>query len=103
MKKILISLGKVVAILLMLSPLVVFCQLNNMKTAQWIFWLVTSVLYAIYMYSIISNEDDIEQEKEHYYKFVKDSDKKLALKLTYKEKYENLEKYIEDYFERKSK
>ena len=96
MKKILISLGKVVAILLMLSPLVVFCQHDNMKTDQWIFWLVTSVLYAIYMYSIISNEDDIEQEKEHYYK-------KLALKLTYKEKYENLEKYIEDYFERKSK
>ncbi len=100
MKKLLIDLGKVIAILLMLTPLVIVSQYEYLEVECCLILLICSILYDIYMYSVISHSNDIQNAKEYYYNYIKDADKKLNLKLTDKEKLETLENYIEDYFEK---
>lgn len=100
MKKMLVNLGGVVSIFLMLTPLVIIYNYEKIDEKEFWLYFVCSILYDIYQYSIIVKEQALEKEQEHYYKFVKDADKKLNIKTDYKTKFENLEKYIEDYFKR---
>ena len=92
-KTILINLGKISAIFLMLSP---FWVLDNIeKLNYWYLYFIFSICYDIYIFSIIEKENSMENEKKHYYSFVKNAEKKLNLKLNPQEKIKNLQDYIE--------
>lgn len=93
-----INIGGVIATLLMFAPLYIIVNSEKYSTQNCLFYLVVWIFYDIYMYQIIQHRDDKKKAKEHYYKWVKDADKKLSLELSYEEKFKNLEKYIEDYF-----
>lgn len=98
MKALAIKIGSVIATLWMFSPLVILSQYNELQTLDFIFFFIISIFYDVYMYSVITKSDN--HVKEHYYKFVKDADKKLNLEISYKDKYENLEKFVEDLLDR---
>ena len=100
MKTVLIKLGNVIAILLIFGPIVVVHYSNNIKTNDFIFLLICSILYDIYMYSNLKKNDEMQNEKKHYYNYVKDADKKLNLKITYKEKFNELQNYVEKLLEK---
>lgn len=92
------NLGNVIAVFLMLSPIIIIREYNKMSEPY--FWFICSILYDIYMYSIIIKSNFIKGAKERYFKYVKNVDTTLpALKLTDKEKIDNIEKFIEDIFD----
>ena len=97
------QLGCGIATLLMFTPLVVIAKNDLFSTGEFFFLLIASILYDMYMYQVILSNDTIEKAKEHYYNYVKDADKKLHLNSTYKEKYEGLQNYIEDFFDKNTK
>lgn len=68
------------------------------STSSVIFYVLMMGLYDVFYWHTLSHMGDKEKAKEHYYRCVKDADKKLSLDLSYEEKFKNLEKYIEDYF-----
>lgn len=104
MKRVCILLGQTIAILLMFSPLIILSQHSIFsRSFDFLLLIIVSILYDIYMYHIICNSNIIEKEKEHYYKYVKDINKKIKLKLTTEEKYKLLEEYIENFFDRNTK
>lgn len=100
MKKVLIKSGSVIAALLMFSPLFVIHYSNSIKTNDFVFLLVCSILYDIYMYSNLEKNNEMQNTKKHYYKIVKDADKKLNLNVTYKEKFNELQNYVEELLEK---
>lgn len=102
-KNIAMQLGSGIATLLMVFPLVIIIKYNSFNTWEFFFYLIASVLYDIYMFQVLLTDDVIKKEKEHYYNFVKNADKKLHLNLTYKEKYERLQNYIEEFFDKNTK
>ena len=82
----------------MLTPIIIILQFDNISEP--LFWLICSILYDIYMYSIIIKTNFIKNAKERYFKYIKNVDTTLpSLKLTDKEKRENIEKFIEDIFD----
>lgn len=90
-------LGNVVAIFLMFSPIIIIREFDEMSEP--FFWLICSILYDIYMYSIITKIEYINNTIEHYYKNVKNIEKNVpSLKLSDKEKLNSMQKYIEDFF-----
>ncbi len=94
----LINLGQVIAIFLMLSPVIIIRKFNEMSEPY--FWLICSILYDIYMYSIIIKLNYIKDAKERYFKYVKNIDDTIpSLKLTDKEKIDNMENFIKDIFD----
>ena len=103
LKKIATQLGSGIATLLMAFPLVIIIKCDSFNTGEFFFYLIASILYDIYMFQVLLTDDVIKKEKEHYYNFVKEADKKLHLNLTYKEKYERLQNYIEDFFDKNTK
>lgn len=64
MKKIAIKLGNFVAILAMFCPFVVLCQYKELKLLDFCFLLVVSILYDVYMYSIIQQDKYINETKK---------------------------------------
>lgn len=64
MKKILINLGGVVATLLMFAPLAIIMQHENLESELCIVLLILSILYDIYMYSIIKQNNYIQETKK---------------------------------------
>ena len=100
-KKTCIKLGSLVAILLMFAPLVILVKYNyDLTNYDCLFFFICSILYDVYYYTVIKFENNKNSIKEHYYKFVKNEDKKLKLKLSYEEKYKVLEEYVEDLLEK---
>ena len=96
-KKIVIGSGRIIATLLMFSPIVLLVLYNyNLSNIDLIFFLICSILYDFYFFTVIKFENNKNSVKEHYYKYIKDSDKKLNLKISDKEKIKNLENYIEN-------
>ena len=52
------------------------------------------------MYSNLEKNNEMQNTKKHYYRFVKDADKKLNLNVTYKEKFNELQNYVEELLEK---
>lgn len=100
MKKVLIKLGNVIAGLLIFGPLIVIHYSNSIKINDFVFLLVCSILYDIYMYSNLKKNDEMRNAKKHYYEYIKNADKKLNLKVTYKEKFNKLQNYVEELLEK---
>ena len=93
------ALGQVIALLLMFFTLEPIVNSEKYSTGMCILLIVMWILYDIYIYnSIFIVQKEKEKEKEHYYRWVKRKDEKLGLNLSYKEKFELLEEYIENYF-----
>lgn len=91
------KLGNGIAILMMFSPIVIVSQFS--KISEPFFWLVCSILYDIYMYSIIIKENLVEDAKKRYHKYIKNIDETLpSLKLSDEEKLNNIEEFIDDFF-----
>ena len=103
LKSLVTQFGCGIAVLLMLSPLAIIIRIEFYSTKEIIILLIISISYDVYMFQALLTDDAIKKEKEHYYNFVKDADKKLNLKLTDKEKYEHLQNYIENFFEKNAK
>lgn len=82
----------------MFSPLVIVSSYN--KIDNYWFWLICSIFYCIYMYSIIQKQNKIERTKEAYYKFVK---KDFVLpngkKISDEEKLKSLQEFIEEFID----
>lgn len=98
-KLILIKTGSVIATLLMFSPLIILVKseylLSKYSLVEFVILLIITLCYDLYMYSQICKIHEMKEEKKHYYNFIKNSDEKLNLKLSYKEKNEHNEEYIE--------
>lgn len=62
MKKTLIKMGNVVAILLMFSPIVI-ASLNTKIDKYWWLFLILSICYDFYMYSLIQFNEKMEENK----------------------------------------
>lgn len=107
MKKIklmLIKTGSIIATLLMFSPLITLVKsdylLSKYSLVEFVILLIITLCYDLYMYSQICKTHEMEEEKKRYYNFIKNSDKKLNLKLSYKEKNKYNEEYIEKLMEK---
>ena len=99
-KSFFIKLGALIAVLLMFGPLYIVANSGAYSQTDFWFYLIIWILYDFFMFDYILNAGEKRKEKEHYYKWVKRKDEKLNLNLTYKEKFESLEKYIEEYFDK---
>lgn len=100
-KNICLKFGQLVATLLMVSPLIILVKYNyNLENPDCLFFFICSILYDIYFYNIIVFENDKQSVKDHYYKSIKNADKKLNLNLSDKEKFDNLENYVEELLEK---
>ena len=64
MKKTLTSLGSVIAIFMMFAPVVIIYQYEQFEPEIFLILLVCSVLYDIYMYGIISQNNYIQETKK---------------------------------------
>ena len=93
MKKILLNLGQVVAVFLMLWPLYIIFNYENIKFP--IIELIISISYCIYLYSVIDKQNRMEKVKKNYYEQIKFK-KKLMSEMTDKEILKFQEKYIEN-------
>ncbi len=97
-KKWCVNLGSVVAVLLMLSP--IYIIMNYQKIDGYLFYLIASIFYDVFMFSFIKKNEYIEHSKEHYFNYIKDTNKKLNLQLSDKQKNESLQNFIEDFFDK---
>lgn len=97
-KKILFKAGELVATLLIFSPLAII--VSSKEIDGYIFWLVCSILYCIYIVKIWNKEINYNKKKEAYYKYIKNDillpNGKSASE---KEKLEFIKHFIEDMFE----
>lgn len=69
MKKIykyLVNIGNIIAILLMITPIVVLNFTDEIGRYWWIF-LIISICYDIYIYSIIHKNSEMEECKKLYF------------------------------------
>lgn len=67
-KKFCTKAGNLVAVLFMFGPVVIVSQyerFNNKIT--FIFWIIISVLYDFYMYSVIENDNYIEDTRNWFF------------------------------------
>ena len=97
-KKWCVNLGNCVAASLMLSP--IYIIMNYQKIDGYLFYLIASIFYDIFMFSFIKKNEYIEHSKEHYFNYIKNTDKKLNLQFSEKQKNESLETFIEDFFDK---
>ena len=81
--KILIKVGRLIATLLMFSPLVVICNYSKFITRDFIFMLVCTILYDIYYYSTLKFDNYMIEQKELYEKVNKN---KVPNSKSYEEK-----------------
>ncbi len=99
MKNILFRLGNGIAILLMFWPLHVVSNFKNIKFP--IIELFISILYCIYIYSIIIKQEQMKEVKKNYYEFLEFS-KKLMTEMSDKEiikwQEEKIESLLNDFF-----
>lgn len=94
MKRILIKIGNIVAILLMFFPIII-CAYNEKIDKYWWLLLVLSVCYDIYIYSIILKSEYIEKIEEKYKKHIKPN-KILDIEINDKEHIKIYEDFIEE-------
>lgn len=94
MKKTLIKIGNVVAILLMFSPIVI-ASLNTKIDKYWWLFLMLSICYDFYMYSNILKSEYIDNIEERYKKHIKPN-KILGMEISDKEHIKTYEKFIEE-------
>lgn len=80
----------------MFSPLLIIGIAEDLNFTNFIFLFIASIMYDFYIYSIIQKEKFILEEKNHYYNFIKDSGKKLHIKISCEEKSKTLQDYIEN-------
>ena len=96
-KKYCIKIGFIIATLMMLTPLaILFSYSHDQNNITYLFLFICSIFYDIYFYTIIKFENSKEEVKNHYYRYVKNEDKRLNLNIPYKEKYKILEEYVEN-------
>lgn len=94
MKRILIKIGNIVAILLMFFPIII-CVYNEKIDKYWWLLLVLSVCYDLYIYSIILKSEYIEKIEEKYKKHIKPN-KILDIEINDKEHIKIYEDFIEE-------
>lgn len=87
----------------MFSPITIIAYYDRFERIDFCFLLCCTILYDVYMYSIIQKSNNFEGDKEQYYKFVKNSNKKLNAKISYEEKFKLLEEWIEGFLDKYSK
>lgn len=92
MRNVLFKLGNGIAILLMFWPLHVLFNFENIKFP--IIKLVISILYCVYIYSIIIKQERMERTRKNYYELL-EFRKKLMTEITDKEIIKYQEEYIE--------
>lgn len=97
--EILINLGGMVGFFITFLTLEPLVNADKYSISNTILSIVFWVLYDIFYWHTLSHLDDKKKAKEHYYRCVKNMDEKFNLNWSYQKKFENLEKYIEDYFE----
>ena len=97
-KNFFIKSGALIAVFLMFGPLYIVTNSSAYSQKEFWFYLIVWILYDFFMCDYIFNANEKQKEKEHYWKYIKNADKKLNIELSYKEKFENLEEYIENYF-----
>jgi len=84
------KIGMVIAILVMATPVYILYNMKNIDS--WIFLLIISIAYDVYMYSVISYTNEMDEFKEKFpkiidlYKTLKKPDGK---EFTDKEKYDS--------------
>lgn len=64
--KYIIKVGNLVATLLMFTPLIIIACYKSFETLNFIIFLVCSVCYDIYYYSIIQFDQYMEEQKKLY-------------------------------------
>lgn len=64
MKKTLTNLGSVIAIFMMFTPVVIIYQYEQFKTDTFLILLICSILYDIYMYNIIKQNNYIQETQK---------------------------------------
>lgn len=64
--KYIIKVGNLIATLLMFTPLVVITYYKNFGTTEFIIFLVCSICYDIYYYSVIQFDNYMEEQKKLY-------------------------------------
>lgn len=94
MKRILIKIGNIVAILLMFFPIIIYAY-NEKIDKYWWLLVVLSVCYDLYIYSIILKSEYIEKIEEKYKKHIKPN-KILDIEINDKEHIKIYEDFIEE-------
>lgn len=64
--KFLISIGNIVAILLMIMPIIILNFIDKIGKYWWLL-LIFSICYDVYMYSIIHKNNEMEECKKLYF------------------------------------
>lgn len=106
MIKILINIGGTIATLLMFTPVYLILNHEKFATYNFIFYLICSILYDVYLYNIIIKESQFKNDKDHYYNWIKTSKgraKKLKIKMTDKEEKDILVEHIESHYKKFTK
>jgi len=81
----------------MFSPLVIITNYN--KIEYYWFYLICSVFYCMFMYSVIQKHEKIEKAKENYLRLLKRKDFVFpnGEKISDKEKLNSLQEFIEEF------
>lgn len=94
MKKSLLKLGNLIAILLMFGPLIVANFIGKLKNVDFFFLLTCSILYDIYMYSVILKSNYTDSLEKRYEQMK--PEKILNIKVSDKERIKIYENFIEE-------
>lgn len=94
MKKLLLKLGNLIAILLMFGPLIIASFIRKLKSVDFFFLLTCTILYDIYMYSVILKSNYIDGLKKRYEQMK--PEKILNIKVSDKERIKIYENFIEE-------
>lgn len=94
MKKILLKLGNLIAILLMFGPLIIASFISKLKSVDFFFLLTCSIFYDIYMYSVILKSNYTDGLEKRYEQMK--PEKILNIKVSDKERIKIYENFIEE-------
>ena len=95
MKNKLIEAGNLIAILLMFGPVIIVCHADSLKNIDFVFLLICSILYDMYMYSNILKSEYIKKLEERYSKHIKPN-KILGVDISDKEHMKIYENFVEE-------
>ena len=94
MKKLLLKLGNLIAISLMFGPLIIASFISKLKSVDFFFLLTCSILYDIYMYSVVLKSNYIDRLEKKYEQMK--PKKILNIKVSDKERIKIYENFIEE-------
>lgn len=66
-KKTIVDIGKIIAILLMFSPLIIITMNNKLNDLDFWFLLISSIFYDFFLYSVILQNNYIEENKKLFF------------------------------------